>query len=58
MWTWKRAIGKVLAYWKNVFSLCNIKNTKNTDLEKLGEDLAANFLKRKGLEILTKNWIY
>ncbi|MDR1890719.1 MAG: YraN family protein [Puniceicoccales bacterium] len=58
MWTWKRVFGKVLSYWKKVSSLFNTKNTKNTDLGKLGEDLAANFLKRKGFKILTKNWIY
>jgi Holliday junction resolvase-like predicted endonuclease len=51
-------IGKVLEYLEKVSSLFNRKNVNNTDLGKLRKDLAANLLKRKGFQILTKTWMY
>jgi putative endonuclease len=35
-----------------------VKSARNIDLGKQGEDLAARFLKRKGLKILTRNWTH
>jgi putative endonuclease len=58
MGIWKQIIEKFSGYLKHAYSFLHTKNTKNTDLGKLGEDLAANFLKRKGFKILARNWIY
>ncbi|MDR0693007.1 MAG: YraN family protein [Puniceicoccales bacterium] len=58
MWIWKQIVETLSKQWERVCSFFHVKNARNIDLGKQGEDLAAKFLNRKGFKILTRNWTH
>ncbi|MDR1528295.1 MAG: YraN family protein [Puniceicoccales bacterium] len=58
MGIWKQIVETLSKQWGRICSFFHTKSARNIDLGKLGEDLATNFLKRKGFKILKRNWAY
>ncbi|MDR0742370.1 MAG: YraN family protein [Puniceicoccales bacterium] len=58
MGIWKQIIETLSEQWGRICLFFHTKSAKNIDLGKQGEDLATNFLKRKGFKILKRNWAY
>ncbi|MDR1233209.1 MAG: YraN family protein [Puniceicoccales bacterium] len=58
MGIWKRIIETLSKQWGRICLFFRTKTTRNIDLGKQGEDLAANFLKQKSFKILKRNWTY
>jgi putative endonuclease len=58
MGIWKRIVETLSQQWERICLFFHTKSARNIDLGRQGEDLAAKFLKRKGLKVLTRNWVY